>query len=54
MPYAKDNIENEIKVQIDTFLKKKQMQNIKYKIVFVDNIEVNPHTGKTKLVIIKV
>ena len=53
MPYAGDDIESKIKEQINAFLKKKEMQNIKYKIVFVNDIEVNPHTGKTNLVIIK-
>lgn len=37
--------------QINIFLKNKNMQNVKYSIEFVDNIPVNPKTGKSKLVI---
>lgn len=51
LPKAPSNVEEDIKKQIHVFLNKKQLQNIKYGIDFVDHIDVNPATGKIKLVI---
>lgn len=48
---AKLNIE--LKCQIEQFLIKKHMRNVKYTIEFAQNLERNKITGKTKLVIKK-
>ena len=45
------NVEKEIKKQIDEFLIKKHLENVKYKLISVSEIKKNPYTGKTKLVI---
>lgn len=42
---------NDVKKQINFFLKCKSMGNVTYEIKFVDSIPVNEKTGKTKLVI---
>lgn len=46
---------NEIRIniekQIDRFLSRKNLSNVKYKIIFLDDLPVNPLTGKIKLVI---
>ena len=49
---ANDNIEKrEIENQIDRFLSAKDLNNVKYNIKFVDKLQVNKNTGKTKIVI---
>lgn len=51
MPYASNLTENLINNQIDEFLQKKQLSNVKYKVIFLDKINTDEKTGKTKLVI---
>ncbi len=46
-----NNLVKGIKYQLDRFLKDKNLKNVKYNIQFVEDIPVNPHTGKSKLVI---
>lgn len=48
---SEDKIKSMIEKQMDTFLLKKNLSNVKYKIIFVEDIPVNPVTGKIKLVI---
>lgn len=51
MPYASPNVEKSIKLQMDKFLHKKKMPNIKYKLEFADKLEADSKTGKVKMVI---
>lgn len=42
-----------LKGLLDNFLKKKNMENVKYDISFEKSLDINPHTGKTNMVIKK-
>jgi phenylacetate-CoA ligase len=46
-----DDIEKEIKKQIDEFLTKKRLRNVRYEICFVKELQIDRKTGKTKMVI---
>lgn len=48
---GKDVDEKQIRAQINQFLNRKMMNNLSYKIIMTDKIDVDPKTGKSKLVV---
>ncbi|WP_236612137.1 WWE domain-containing protein [Caldanaerobacter subterraneus] len=51
LPHASGDIEEEIKRQLDQFLSKKKLRNVKYDIHFKDMLQIDRKTGKVKMVI---
>lgn len=51
LPAASKDIVEKINSQMNEFLTKKKLQNVKYSIIFVSSIDANPATSKIKMVI---
>ncbi|QSZ27949.1 phenylacetate--CoA ligase family protein [Aceticella autotrophica] len=51
LPHTNGNVEEEIKRQLDQFLSKKKLRNVKYKIHFKEMLQNDIKTGKVKMVI---
>jgi phenylacetate-CoA ligase len=50
-PNAGEDVEEEIKRQLDQFLSKKKLRNVKYDVHFTDTLQIDKITGKVKMVI---
>ncbi|AEM78551.1 MULTISPECIES: phenylacetate--CoA ligase family protein [Thermoanaerobacter] len=51
LPNAGEDVEEEIKRQLDQFLSKKKLRNVKYEVHFTDTLQIDKITGKVKMVI---
>ncbi|MDI6605477.1 MAG: hypothetical protein QME35_10160 [Thermoanaerobacteraceae bacterium] len=51
LPHTNGNVEEEIKRQLDQFLSKKKLRNVKYKIHFKEMLQIDKKTGKVKMFI---
>ncbi|MBE3592428.1 MAG: phenylacetate--CoA ligase family protein [Thermoanaerobacter sp.] len=51
LPNAGEDVEEEIKRQLDQFLSKKKLRNVKYEVHFKDTLQIDKITGKVKMVI---
>lgn len=51
LPNAGEDVEEEIKRQLDQFLSKKKLRNVKYEVHFTGTLQIDKITGKVKMVI---